>query len=158
MNDPTPTPPALSLRDYLPYRLAVTSNQVSRLIARAYQDRFGLTIWEWRVIALLGEAEPMTAQALSDIAAMDKVSVSRAVKTLVERDLVVQAERESDRRSRDLHLTEAGRRTYREITPVALDAEADLLTGLDDAEIAKLAQMLDVLRQRAAELLADGNG
>lgn len=158
MNDPTPTPPALSLRDYLPYRLAVTSNQVSRLIARAYQDRFGLTIWEWRVIALLGEAEPMTAQALSDIAAMDKVSVSRAVKTLVERGLVVQAERESDRRSRDLHLTEAGRRTYREITPVALDAEADLLTGLDDAEIAKLAQMLDVLRQRAAELLADGNG
>ncbi|BDX00236.1 MarR family winged helix-turn-helix transcriptional regulator [Maricaulis maris] len=158
MSDPTPTPPALSLRDYLPYRLAVTSNQVSRLIARAYQDRFGLTIWEWRVIALLGEAEPMTAQALSDIAAMDKVSVSRAVKTLVERGLVVQAERESDRRSRDLHLTEAGRRTYREITPVALDAEADLLTGLDDAEIAKLAQMLDVLRQRAAELLADGNG
>ena len=92
------------------------------------------------------------------IAAMDKVSVSRAVKTLVERGLVVQAERESDRRSRDLHLTEAGRRTYREIMPVALDAEADLLTGLDDAEIAKLAQMLDVLRQRAAELLADGNG
>jgi DNA-binding MarR family transcriptional regulator len=158
MSDPTPTPPALSLRDYLPYRLAVTSNQVSRLIARAYQDRFGLTIWEWRVIALLGEAEPMTAQALSDIAAMDKVSVSRAVKTLVERDLVVQAEREADRRSRDLHLTEAGRRTYREIMPVALDAEADLLTGLDDAEIAKLAHMLDILRQRAAELLADGNG
>ena len=42
--------------------------------------------------------------------------------------------------------------------PVALDAEADLLTGLDDAEIAKLAHMLDILRQRAAELLADGNG
>lgn len=147
-----PTPPALSLRDYLPYRLAVTSNQVSRLVARAYQDRFGLTIWEWRVIALLGEAEPMTAQSLSDIAAMDKVSVSRAVKALVERGLVMRAERVADRRSRDLHLTEAGRQTYAEITPVALTAEADLLTGLDETQIAELARLLDLLRSRAGEL------
>ncbi|WP_291843307.1 MarR family transcriptional regulator [Maricaulis sp.] len=154
MTDANPLPPALSLRDYMPYRLAVTSNQVSRLVARAYQDRFGLSIWEWRVIALLGEAEPMTAQALSDIAAMDKVSVSRAVKALVERGLVHRAEREADRRSRDLRLTGAGRQTYREITPVALGAEADLLTGLDDSEIAVLAGVLDKVRHRAAELLA----
>ncbi|MFY0637954.1 MarR family winged helix-turn-helix transcriptional regulator [Maricaulis maris] len=149
-----PNPPALSLRDYLPYRLAVTSNQVSRLVARAYQDRFGLTIWEWRVIALLGEAAPMTAQSLSDIAAMDKVSVSRAVKALVERGLVNRSERVTDRRSRDLRLTDTGLQVYREITPVALEAEAALLTGLDDAEAAMLADMLDKLRRRAGELLS----
>ncbi|MDF1768322.1 MarR family transcriptional regulator [Maricaulis sp.] len=149
-----PNPPALSLRDYLPYRLAVTSNQVSRLVARAYQDRFGLTIWEWRVIALLGEAAPMTAQSLSDIAAMDKVSVSRAVKALVERGLVNRSERVTDRRSRDLRLTDTGLQVYREITPVALEAEAALLTGLDDAEAALLADMLDKLRRRAGELLS----
>ena len=73
------TPSHLRLQDYLPYRLAVTSNLVSRLVARAYQDQFGVTIWEWRVIAILGEGVPMTAQAISDSAAMDKVSVSRAV-------------------------------------------------------------------------------
>ncbi|RKR00204.1 MarR family transcriptional regulator [Maricaulis maris] len=154
MTDPNATPPALSLRDFMPYSLAVTSNQVSRLVARAYQDRFGLTIWEWRVIALLGEAEPMTAQSLSDIAAMDKVSVSRAVKALVDRGLVDRAERKADRRSRDLRLTAAGHQIYREITPVALGAEADLLTGLDEAEIAVLAVVLDKLRHRAAELLS----
>ena len=147
-------PPALSLHDYLPYRLVVASNQVSRVVARAYQTRFGLTVWEWRVIALLGEAEPMTAQALSDIAAMDKVSVSRAVKSLVDRELVVRAERETDRRSRDLRLTASGRALYRKIMPVALGAEADLLGGLDAAEVATLVRLLEVVRCRAAELLA----
>ncbi|WP_417479969.1 MarR family winged helix-turn-helix transcriptional regulator [Maricaulis maris] len=153
MTDPTDTPPALSLHDYLPYRLAVTSNQVSRVVARAYQARFGLTVWEWRVIALLGEAEPMTAQSLSDIAAMDKVSVSRAVKALVERGLVVRAERASDRRSRDLRLTNPGRALYLEIVPVALGAEADLLDGLDAEEVAILVRLLEAVRSRAAEIL-----
>ncbi|OYW98459.1 MAG: MarR family transcriptional regulator, partial [Caulobacter vibrioides] len=34
----------VSLSDYVPYRLATASAAVSRLIARAYEDRFGLTI------------------------------------------------------------------------------------------------------------------
>ncbi|WP_323762734.1 MarR family winged helix-turn-helix transcriptional regulator [Maricaulis sp.] len=153
MTEPTETPPALSLHDYLPYRLAVTSNQVSRVVAHAYQARFGLTVWEWRVIALLGEKEPMTAQALSDIAAMDKVSVSRAVKALVGRGLVVRAERAADRRSRDLRLTDTGRTLYRDITPVALGAEADVLDGLDAAEVASLVRLLETVRGRAEELL-----
>jgi len=158
MTEPTETPPALSLHDYLPYRLAVTSNQVSRVVARAYQARFGLTVWEWRVIALLGEAEPMTAQALSDIAAMDKVSVSRAVKSLVDRGQVVRAERAADRRSRDLRLTDPGRALYQEIMPVALSAEADLLGGLEAGEVATLVRLLDIVRGRASELLTADAG
>ena len=53
--DRADTRPALVLSKYLPYRLSVASNKASGLIARAYQARFGLTIWEWRVIAVLGE-------------------------------------------------------------------------------------------------------
>ena len=43
----------LKLDSYLPYRLSVASNAVSGLIARAYEDRFGLTVPQWRVICVL---------------------------------------------------------------------------------------------------------
>lgn len=144
---------ALRLQDYLPYRLAVTSNLVSRLVARAYQSEFGVTIWEWRVIAILGEGEPMTAQALSDSAAMDKVSVSRAVRALVERGLVERENNAADRRSRLLRLSPAGEAVYAEITPVALAQEGALLNELDAEEAQLLAGLLDRLRRRADALM-----
>ena len=45
----------LVLDDYLPYRLSVATNAVSRLIARAYEDRFGLSIPQWRLMAVLAQ-------------------------------------------------------------------------------------------------------
>ncbi|MGA2364065.1 MAG: MarR family transcriptional regulator, partial [Steroidobacteraceae bacterium] len=50
----------LRLQDYLPYRLSVASNAVSRLIARAYEQRFGLKIPQWRLIAVLADEGPLT--------------------------------------------------------------------------------------------------
>lgn len=150
---------SLRLQDYLPYRLAATSNLVSRLVARAYQSQFGVTIWEWRVLAILGEGVPMTAQAISDSAAMDKVSVSRAVRSLAERGLVERENNAADRRSRLLRLSSQGRDVYAEIAPVALAQEAALLAELQPAEARLLASLLDRLRQRAGALMAgDGDG
>ena len=44
----------LILEDFLPYRLAILSHTVSSLIARVYDRRCGLTIPEWRSIAIVG--------------------------------------------------------------------------------------------------------
>ena len=55
---------SLQLDAYLPYRLSVASNAVSRLIARAYEGRFGLSVPEWRLLAVLAEGEGLTQNAL----------------------------------------------------------------------------------------------
>ncbi|WP_300541279.1 MarR family winged helix-turn-helix transcriptional regulator [Maricaulis sp.] len=149
----TPDTQELRLRDYMPYRLAVTSNLVSRLIASAYQARFGISIWEWRVIAILGEGQAMTAQAIADSAAMDKVSVSRAVRSLVERGLVEREDHASDRRARLLRLSAAGADTYGDIAPVALAEEAALLAEFSPEEAELLAGLLGRLRRRAGQLM-----
>ncbi len=39
---------------------SVASNAVSRLIARAYEDRFGLTVPQWRLICVLAEDGGLT--------------------------------------------------------------------------------------------------
>tara|TARA_R110000868_G_scaffold11516_2_gene56264 strand:- start:1733 stop:2227 length:495 start_codon:yes stop_codon:yes gene_type:complete len=146
--DQSPTRP-LRLGAYLPYRLAIASNQVSSMVARAYQQRFGVTIWEWRVIAILGEGRPVTAQALCESTAMDKVSVSRAARALTDRGLIRRLSNVADRRSHLLELTDAGRQVYDEIAPVALAAESELLSGMSAEEIDLLSSVLDRLRDRA---------
>ena len=68
----------LRLDSYLPYRLSVASNAVSGLIARAYEDRFGLTIPQWRLVCVLAEEGGLTQVQIVARTVMDKVTVSRA--------------------------------------------------------------------------------
>jgi DNA-binding MarR family transcriptional regulator len=145
---------SLRLDSYLPYRLSVASNAVSRLIARAYEDRFGLTIPQWRLIAVLGEYGPLTQQAIGTRTVMDKVTVSRATQGLVKRKLVERAPHDDDGRSHHVALSKAGERLYGEISPVALEYEARLLRHFDPAAIESLKQFLLHLERAAAELSA----
>jgi DNA-binding MarR family transcriptional regulator len=144
---------ALRLDGYLPYRLSVASNAVSRLIARAYEDRFGLTIPQWRLIAVLAEDGPLTQQAIGARTVMDKVTVSRATQGLVKRKLVQRAPHDADGRSHHLALSNAGERLYGEISPVALEYEARLLRQFDPAAIEELKRVLRHL-ESAAEVLS----
>jgi len=138
----------LRLPDYLPYRLSVVSNKASGLIARAYQARFGLSIWEWRVIAVLGgEARPLTAQAVCEATAMDKVTVSRAIRALDARGLVARQPNADDKRASDVTLTAEGQDIYAKITPSALDYEARMLVDFSDDERIALTALLEKLER-----------
>ena len=138
----------LKLSEYLPYRLSVTSNKVSGVIARAYQSRFGLTIWEWRVIAVLGEGRPMTAQAVCEATAMDKVTVSRAIRALDGRGLVRRARKADDRRASNVTLTGEGAAIYADVAPLALAYEQALLASFSAEERALLTELLRKLEDR----------
>jgi len=148
---------ALRLDGYLPYRLSVASNAVSRLIARAYEDRFGLTIPQWRLIAVLAEDGPLTQQAIGARTVMDKVTVSRATQGLVKRRLVQRAPHDADGRSHHLALSKAGERLYSEVSPVALEYEARLLRQFDPAAVEELKRVLRHL-ESAAEVLSGAGG
>ncbi|WP_238550641.1 MarR family winged helix-turn-helix transcriptional regulator [Blastomonas sp. AAP53] len=143
------------LSDFLPYRISITSNAVSDLIAREYRTRFGLKIPEWRVMAVLGDVGEATQRELVAATRMDKVAVNRATKTLGDRALIQRAPNMSDGRSHHLALTPAGRALYGEIMPLALEMEAQVLAVLDDQEQAQLGNLLGKLLHRADELTGD---
>jgi DNA-binding MarR family transcriptional regulator len=142
----------LTLSEFLPYQLSITSNAVSDLIARSYQGRFGLKIPEWRVMAVLGERASVTQRDLVAATAMDKVTVNRASKALVERGLLGRAPNETDGRSHHLALTAVGRELYDQIVPLALSVEAELETVLTGDEAKVLAGMLERLRTKAGNI------
>ena len=92
----------LQLQEYLPYRLSVAANAVSRLIARAYENQFGLTIPQWRLMAVLGDEGALTQQELCGRTLMDKVTVMRAAQGLTRRRLVKRRPNDQDGRSHRL--------------------------------------------------------
>lgn len=143
------------LADFMPYRLSVTTNMLSDLIAGRYRSRFGLKIPEWRVMAVLGDAGAQTQRALVGATRMDKVAVNRACKVLEERGLAARSPNASDGRSHHLELTEAGRAMFEQIMPLALDMEARLFGCLTAREAEMLKATLSKLDERATAMLGE---
>lgn len=133
----------LILDSYLPYKLSVASNKVSALVAKSYQARFGLSIAAWRVLAILNEKSPLSQLEITQFAAMDKVSVSRAVASLFERNLIVRKFSVNDKRTQSLSLSAEGQAIVDEIIPLAKDIERQLITALGAEKSGQLASILD---------------
>lgn len=142
-------PGDFALETFVPYRLSVLTNIVSRTIARLYGERFGLSIPEWRVMAVLGRFAPLSASDVCARTAMDKVRVSRAVDRLRRASLVEQAIDSRDRRRSRLRLSRSGHRMHDAIVPMAQAAEALFLDGLSPAERRTLDRLLSRLTERA---------
>jgi DNA-binding MarR family transcriptional regulator len=147
--------PQLRLDRFLPHRLSVLSNTVSRQISREYAERFGLSIPEWRVIAVLQYFPGISSGELAKESGMDNVAVSRAVEFLVRGGLITRHSSASDRRRTVLDLTAKGQRVYDEITPLALASESLLSQELTLTERNQLDSILTKLLTQAKRLGTD---
>jgi len=143
------TDPYLDLDAFVPFQLSVTANAVSDVIARAYRSLFGLRISEWRLVAILAQSPGLTPQEAGVRARLDKITVSRAAKALLARELIVARGNARDRRSHRLELTATGQELYSAVVPAALALEARMLGGLSAAEVGELGRLLARVRAAA---------
>ena len=147
--------PGGTLDDFLPYLLSVASNAVSARIAEVYRNRFGLSIGEWRIMAVLGEGPGLTQRELVGATLMDKVAVNRACKLLEGRALVVRSPHPEDGRSHRLALTQEGSRIYGEVMPLARQIERQLVAGFSEDEYETMRDLLARLRRQAAHIVEE---
>ena len=146
----------MQLQQFLPYRLAVLAEAVSRSMAAVYHQRFELSRDEWRLLAALGEGTPLQAAQAAQVTTLDKMQASRALRSLEARGLVERQTDESDRRHVIVQLRPAGRALLRQVQPMVMAREAYLLEALDDEERAVLDRALAKLLQRARTLQTHG--
>ena len=143
------------LKEFLPYQLSITSNAASGRIALEYRTRFGLSVPEWRVMAVLGDSGALTQRDLTRLTLMDKVAVNRACKVLEERGLAWRRPNTQDGRSHLLELTENGARMHDEIMPLALEMERRLFANFSSEEIGQFRSLLQRVRGEVEDLDAD---
>jgi DNA-binding MarR family transcriptional regulator len=142
----------LILEKFMPYRLARLSSTVSTTIARAYDKEFGLSIPEWRVIAVLGRFPGLSAVEVAEQTFLDKVAVSRAVTKLIKNGRIDRQFADADRRRSILNLSEKGREVHDGVAKLALKFEDDLLAGLEGADVDQFNAVMDKLLDKAGEL------
>lgn len=133
----------LDLFSFLPFRLNRLAAEVSTALAEEYQQRYGLDIPGWRILATLGfRDDACTAQFIAQCTRTHKSTISRAVNALLERELIERVENEDDRRELRLQLTAKGRALYQELVPRLKRKEQDILSCLSSHERDRLADAL----------------
>jgi DNA-binding MarR family transcriptional regulator len=149
-----PNKTRLDLDSFVPYRLSVLTNRVSGAIARHYSERFDLSVPEWRVIAVLGQAPGLSAREVAKRTAMDKVQVSRAVQSLLAAKRLTRTAHLQDGRVAHLSLSARGRAIYDEVVPLALSLERQFLSVLGPGEQKSLDTLLTKLSRHMDRMSA----
>jgi DNA-binding MarR family transcriptional regulator len=133
----------LDLFKFVPFRLNRLSAEVSSALSAEYQARYGLDIPEWRVLATLGfRNDACSAQYIAHCTRTHKSTISRAVTTLMKRQMIERVENADDRREFRLRMTGKGKALYEELIPRLLRREQEILSCLSAQERKNLAALL----------------
>ncbi len=145
----------LELEQFLPYRLSLLSNRMSQAMADEYQQRFALSMTEWRVMAVLArfDGEAVSAREVTSYTAMDKVAVSRALSRLVAAGRVARHTDANDKRRAVLQLTTKGWKIHDSVVPLARAHELALLSLLSGEEQRVLGRVLEKLTAGARVMI-----
>ena len=138
----------LDLFKFVPFQLNRLAAEVSSALSVEYAARYGLDIPEWRVLATLGfRHDACSAQFIAQCTRTHKSTISRAVTSLMKRQIVERVENEDDRREFRLRLTRKGATLYEELIPRLLRKEQDILSCLSAQERRDFTRLLGKIEQ-----------
>lgn len=146
---------SFELERWLPHQFSFIANRVSAKLASMYGERFDLSVTGWRIIAVLGQHEPLSAKQLANRTGMDQVNITRAVTRLASQGMVSRRIDRIDRRRIVLRLSKKGRAVFDMVLPLAESLEAAILQELTVAQTEELRRTMAVLVRRTGEILSD---
>jgi DNA-binding MarR family transcriptional regulator len=143
----------LDLFRFVPFRLNRLAAEVSAALSSEYQERYGLDIPEWRVLATLGfRNRACSAQYIAHCTRTHKSTISRAVTALMKRQLVERVENKDDRREFALRMTRKGKALYQELIPRLKRREQEILSCLSAQQRKDFALLLGKI-ERSLDLV-----
>lgn len=142
----------VNLAQFVPYKVSRLANYLSRSLAHLYEGEFGLSVTEWRLIAIVARYGECSAIDVCRDTAMDKVRVSRAVASAIEKGLLTRTSDDRDRRRWVLRLTDKGNAVHEAVVPKVVERQRDILGGLSNGDVETLFKLLDRLTMVARAL------
>ena len=143
-----------TIRELLSYRLHRVANLLSRGAEMRYRREFGVSLWEWRTVALLGGAAgPQSLNELARAAGMDKSQMSRVVAGLTKKKIVVRGTDARDGRGIRLSLTAKGKHLYQKLIHAAAERNDAFVGCLTAKERAALEAIMAKLAQEARSFI-----
>ncbi|MBC6405948.1 MAG: MarR family transcriptional regulator [Rhodospirillales bacterium] len=143
---------AFDLRSFFPYLVRTYYQAVSASVTQIYGPLHGLSVSEWRTMAVLGSHRVLSASEIVERSSMDRVAVSRAIKGLREAGLLKRDIDGDDQRRAVLRLTPKGSAVFHDLVPRVRALEEDLLAGLSAKERQTLLSLMARVRDNALSL------
>jgi DNA-binding MarR family transcriptional regulator len=127
--------------DYLPALLAQASQLISGEFHQIVTAK-GFTVSEWRVLASLAGAPPMSIGALARLAVQKQPTLTRGLDRMESRGHVKRIAQETDRRVTLIQITPSGDRLVSGLIDLALEHEHRVLEPFGLARSAELKKTL----------------
>jgi DNA-binding MarR family transcriptional regulator len=119
--------------------------RAARALARRFDEAFrplGITSGQFSLLMSLNRPEPPAMGPVADLLAMDRTTLTAALKLLERRGLVRVARNKNDRRSRILILTAEGRKLLARAVPIWQDTHVEVTKQLWGAKLDDLCAYL----------------
>lgn len=128
----------------MPGHLARRFQQIAVAVFLAEMEAAGydLTPVQFAALATVRSNPGIDQITLAGLIAYDRTTITGVVDRLVQKGLLLRHASSRDRRARELHLTEQGRKTLRAIAPAVEAAQHTLVRGLSAKEAAELMRLL----------------
>lgn len=151
MSDTTAPLPADERQDdrailSLTFQMIVLMNLITRPFNAEHGARHGISLSEWRCIMWLAAHPGASGQDTADGIGMDRMGVSRNLRSLESKAMVKRRARAQDRKRWSWRLTEAGWTVYSDVLPAALERDALIGNALKTEDRASVAQFLAATR------------
>jgi DNA-binding MarR family transcriptional regulator len=125
----------LMVDNFITTLMSQTVNAIRRVTTLSYASRFGLTVPEWRVLALLAYARSTPFADLVAQSASDKALVSRTLRLLEQRGLAtLESLGAAPRKRLTCAITPAGEALHAQVIPIARKEQAAMIRLLTPEE------------------------
>lgn len=115
--------------------MSQVGNALRRTVTAPYVEEFGLTVSEWRLLSLIAHARRIAFGDLVDQSTSDKALVSRTLKLLQARGLVVlETQGAGPRKKTWCSVSAQGEQLHDQALPIARARQADAIRLLPHAE------------------------
>jgi len=132
----------------LPYHILLLGKLIDRVTAQHVRALAGLSLAEWRAMAHIDYLKVCSAREIANLAFVDPAEVSRALRSLEERGLVLREVNPKDRKASVVSLTDEGQRIHEKIRGERGQYFEDWVTDLSESEREKLYVMLRSIIRR----------
>ncbi len=133
--------------EYLSFRLDRLSELSKAAGSKYYEDEFGVTVRDLRVLRLVALEPGLTLSRLIELSLLEKTQVSKLVSALVRQGLLCRQIGELDARQINLFLSAEGERMVKRTYERGNTLENALLATLTEAELKTFNRCIDKLTE-----------
>jgi len=139
------------LTSFVTFRMSRVMNKLNGQARHLLGNTSDLSLVDWRILQVLRLYKTTSMTALARDVSMDKGQLSRKMRAMIDKGLVLSEPDQTDQRQQILKLSEAGRDMNEKLMPMMRERQARLVRDISQSDLETFLQVLDALGKAAQD-------